>query len=234
MIGAGAAMAALAATWPAARVWQQDGWTLREGGGGGKRVCAASADPNARAVDLAGLMPDGPLALLRPDQAALDADLAALGYDLIDPTLIYAAPVGELAQKPPHVSLFDIWPPLAIMREIWAEGGTGPDRLAVMARAPDPKTAFIARLSDRAVGCGFCAIHDGIAMLHAVEIAPQYRRQGAARTMLHGAAHWAQARGAAWLALAVTDANAPARALYETAGMQLVTRYHYRRKGLAA
>jgi ribosomal protein S18 acetylase RimI-like enzyme len=173
-------------------------------------------------------MPDGPLAMLRPDQDVLDAELAALGYGMVDPTLVYAAPVADLAQKPPHVSLFDIWKPLAIMREIWAEGGIGPARLAVMDRAAGPKTAFIARLSDRAVGCGFCAIHDGVAMLHAVEIAPAFRRQGAARTMLHGAAHWAQGQGADWLALAVTEANAPARALYDAAGMQQMTRYHYR------
>lgn len=229
MIGAGACMAALAATWPPARSWDQDGWTLRDGAGGGKRVAAASASSGARAADLAGLMPEGPLAMLRPDQDPLDAELAALGYGMVDPTLVYAAPLADLAQKPPHVSLFDIWPPLAIMREIWADGGVGPARLAVMDRAADPKTAFIARLSDRAVGCGFCAIHDGVAMLHAVETAPTFRRKGAARTMLYGAAYWAQAQGADWLALAVTEANADARALYEGAGMQQVTRYHYRR-----
>lgn len=228
MIGADACFAALAATWPAARTWQQDGWTLRDGAGGGKRVSAASAGPDARAADLAALMPDGPLAMLRPEQTALDRDLAALGYTVVDPTLIYAAPVADLAQQPPHVSLFDLWEPLEIMREIWAEGGIGPDRIAVMARAPGPKTAFLARLGDRVVGCGFCAIYDGVAMLHAVEILPACRRQGAGRTMLTGAAYWAQGQGAEWFTLAVTEANAPARALYETAGMTQVARYHYR------
>ncbi|MCC1480855.1 GNAT family N-acetyltransferase [Roseibaca sp. Y0-43] len=230
MIGAKACFTTLAATWPAARSWQQDGWTLRDGAGGGKRVSAASAGPDARAADLAALMPAGPLAMLRPEQTALDRDLAALGYTVVDPTLIYAAPVADLAQKPPHVSLFDLWEPLEIMREIWAEGGIGPDRIAVMARAPGPKTAFLARLGDRVVGCGFCAIHDGVAMLHAVEILPAYRRQGAGRTMLTGAAHWAQGQGAEWFTLAVTEANAPARALYEGSGLQAVARYHYRQK----
>jgi N-acetylglutamate synthase len=228
MIGPDACFAALAATWPPARIWHQNGWTLRNGAGGGKRVSAATASADARAEDLAALMPHGPLAMLRPDQATLDADLAGLGYALVDPTLIYAAPVADLAEKPPHVSLFDIWEPLEIMRDIWAEGGIGPERIDVMGRAPVPKTAFLARLADRVVGCGFCAIHDGVAMLHAMEIAPNYRRQGAARTMLQGAADWAQEQGAAWLALAVTEANAPARALYERAGMQQVARYHYR------
>lgn len=225
-----ACMAALHATWPAARVWHSGGWTLRDGAGGGKRVAAASPGDGARAQDLAALMPGGALAMLRPDQMTMDAALDALGYQLLDPTLLYAAPVADIAQAPPHVSLFDIWPPLAIMHDIWADGGIGPARLAVMDRAQGVKTAFVARVADRAVGCGFCAIHDGIAMLHAVEIAPQHRRKGAARIMLHGAAHWAQAQGAEWLALAVTEANVPARHLYEKAGLRQVTRYHYRQQ----
>lgn len=227
---AAACMAALQATWPAARVWHSKGWTLRDGAGGGKRVAAASPGDGARAHDLAALMPGGALAMLNPDQAALDAALGALGYLVLDPTILYAGAIADLARPPPPVSLFDIWPPLAIMHEIWAEGGIGPARLAVMDRAQGPKTAFAARVSDRAVGCGFCAIHDGIAMLHAVQIAPEHRRKGAARIMLHGAAHWAQAHGAEWLALAVTEANMPARALYEKAGLRQVTRYHYRQE----
>ncbi|MEL6679458.1 MAG: GNAT family N-acetyltransferase, partial [Pseudomonadota bacterium] len=34
---------AVEATWPAAHMWQQDGWTMRDGAGGGKRVSAATA-----------------------------------------------------------------------------------------------------------------------------------------------------------------------------------------------
>jgi N-acetylglutamate synthase len=108
MIGPDACFLALAATWPPARIWHQNGWTLRNGAGGGKRVSAATASADARAEDLAALMPHGPLAMLRPDQATLDADLAGLGYALVDPTLIYAAPVADLAEKPPHINLFNI------------------------------------------------------------------------------------------------------------------------------
>ena len=35
-------------TWPAAKIWTETGWTLRDGQGGGKRVSAATmAEPNA-------------------------------------------------------------------------------------------------------------------------------------------------------------------------------------------
>jgi GNAT superfamily N-acetyltransferase len=67
-------------------------------------------------------------------------------------------------------------------------------------------------------------------MIHAVEVRPALRRKGAARQMLNAAAHWAAEQGADRLALAVTEANAGARALYASLGMQPVGQYHYRIK----
>jgi ribosomal protein S18 acetylase RimI-like enzyme len=230
-------MAALDATWPALRVEVRNGWRLREGGGGGKRVSAASALSADADIALAEAAQRArgqtPLFRLGPEDLALDAALAGRGYRVLDPSLLYAAPIAGLAQRPPPVRLFDIWPPLAIMRDIWAEGGIGPARLAVMARAREPRTGFIARIEDRACGAAFAAIHDRIAMIHAIEIAPRARRKGVAATLMRGAAHWAEAQGAEWFALAVTEANAPARALYAGLGMQIAGRYHYR-EGSAA
>ncbi|MCC5993259.1 MAG: GNAT family N-acetyltransferase [Rhodobacteraceae bacterium] len=223
---------AMDATWPAHRVMPCDGWLIRDGSGGGKRVSAASAVADSPDIDaaIAAMRAIGqtPLFMLRDGGGALDAALAARGFDLLDPSLIYLAPASTLAQKPPHVSLFPVWPPLAIMRDIWAEGGIGPARLQVMPRACQPLTGFAARHDDRAAGAGFCAVAGPIAMLHAIEIVPGQRRRGVAENMLRGAAHWAREHGADWLALAVTEANAPARALYEKLGMQVAARYHYR------
>lgn len=225
-------LAALDATWPARHVTDRDGWRLRDGAGGGKRVSAASALHDAADVPVAEAaqcaLGQTPLFRLTPEDIALDAELAGLGYRVLDPTALYAAPIANLAQKPPPVRLFDIWPPLAIMRDIWAEGGIGPARLAVMDRAPRPRTGFVARIEDRVSGAAFVAIHDAIAMIHAIEIAPRARRKGVATTLLRGAAYWAETQGAECFALAVTEANAPARALYEGLGMQVAGRYHYR------
>ncbi|TVP71769.1 MAG: GNAT family N-acetyltransferase [Rhodobacteraceae bacterium] len=227
-------MAALEATWPAAATTDVDGWRLRDGSCGGKRVSAARALVPAAEVARAemAMLAAGqrPIFQLTPDQEALDQALAARGYARLDPTLLYLAPIDTIAQKPPPVRLFDIWPPLAIMREIWTEGGIGPARQKVMDRAPAPKTALIARIDDRASGVGFVAIHEGIAMLHAVEVAPRARRKGVARVLLRGAGAWAQAQGAAWMALAVTEANSGACSLYEGLGLRVAGRYHYREK----
>ena len=224
--------AALDATWPAKSCCETGGWLLREGGGGGKRVSATS--PLRPDADIAHAEAEmrhrgqSPLFRLGVGDAATDAQLAGQGYRLLDPTLIYLSPVGKLARKPGAVSLFHLWPPLAIMRDIWAEGGIGPARLAVMTRAQGAKTGLIARIDDRAAGVGFCALHQKLAMLHAVEVLPFHRRKGVGELILRGAAHWAQSEGAQWLALAVTETNSPARSLYARLGMEIAARYHYR------
>lgn len=234
--------AALDATWPAASVTRQGPWLLRDGQGGGQRVSATVLTPGTDATaitaddialaEAAQVALDQPalFALRGPDHAPLDALLAAQGYIINDPTVIYTASTAALSVEPGPVSLFPLWPPLAIMCDLWAAAGTGPARLAVMERACAPKAGLIARQSDRAVGVGFIACHDGIAMLHAVEVAPAFRRQGIGARIVSGAAWWAQAEGAATFALAVTAGNAGARALYARLGMTQVAAYHYRVK----
>ena len=232
MPGAAQLMDALEATWPPRATEIRDGWRLRDGAGGGKRVSAAVALSDgadiAVAEDAMRARGARPLFQLTQDHVALDAALAGKGYRMLDPSVIYVAPCADLARKPPRVSLFDIWPPLAIMADLWAEGGIGPDRLAVMRRACTPHTGFVARIDDRAAGVAFAAIHDGIAMVHAIEVAAHMRRKGLGSIILRGVGHWAHAQGADWLALAVTETNSGARALYEGSGMRAAARYHYR------
>lgn len=226
---------ALEATWPSASTRRAGALTLRDGAGGGKRVSAATtiggtvgSDDLAAAEAAMRGWGQAPLFRIGPKDDTFDSLLAAQGYAACDHTLFYAAPVAALAAPPAPVTLFTIWPPLQIIRDIWSERGIGTSRQEVMARAADPKTAFVARASDRAAGAAFAACHGQIAMLHAVEVLPGLRRKGAARTMVTGAAWWAQRQGMHWLALAVTRDNAPARALYAALGMQQCCGYHYR------
>lgn len=222
---------ALAATWPPAETRTLGPWTLRRGAGGGNRVSAATLDgplddpaPAEMAMRELG---QPPLFMIRPGQEALDAVLAARGYVAADATLLMRARVGDLAADAAGAILCDR--PLARMAEIWAAGGIGPGRLAVMARAPAPKVWLMGRLGDRPAGCGFVAVHDGVAMLHALEVVPGFRRQGLGARMTAAAAAWAAAGGADTLALAVTRANTAARALYAGLGLAEAGGYHYRR-----
>lgn len=223
-----ALFAALEATWPPLSSQRVGPFRLRDGAGGGKRVSAATLEGAFTEADLDAT--DATLFQLRPGDEALDAALEARGWRLVDPTILMTAPVDTVAEPPRPVSLLAAWPPLAIQRQIWAEGHIGPSRVAVMERACTPRTAFIARFQNRAAGVGFIAAHQGIAMLHALHIEPGFRRQGVARYMVRGMADWARKQGAQTFALAVTQGNAPARALYSALGMTDAAAYHYREK----
>lgn len=224
--------ATLAATWPPAETRRAGPWTLRRGAGGGNRVSAATLDGAAGEIaDAAYRMlawGQTPLFLIRPGETDLDARLAALGYVMRDPSLILAAPGAALAAPDDRGATIRCAEPIARMAEIWRDGGIGPARLAVMERAPGPKVWLLGRSGDRPAACAFVAAHGEAAMLHALEVTPETRRRGIATLMTRAAARWAAERGCATLTLAVTEANAPARALYAAMGMREIARYHYR------
>lgn len=226
--------AALDATWPAARILRRGPWILREGKGGGQRVSAATASGPVAASDIPTAeeamraLGQRPLFMIRAEDRELDATLDRRGYAIVDPVTMYVARIEGLIADLPEATVTPSWPPFAVQSEIWAEAGVGSQRLAVMARAAEPRTAILGRAGDRPAGTAFVAVHDDIGMVHAVEVVPVARRRGLGRTLMQGAANWARARGAAWMALAVTDANAAARALYVSLRMTPATRYHYR------
>ncbi|MCL4188244.1 MAG: GNAT family N-acetyltransferase [Rhodobacteraceae bacterium] len=226
--------AALEATWPAAATRRVGAFTFRDGRGGGKRVSAATAGglPATAEIEaaLAAFAAAGLPALfrLRPGQEALDAALAARGLAPADPTLLLAAPVAAVAAPPAFLTVLPAEAPLAVMAELWAEGGTGPERLQVMARAAGPKTALLAREDDRPAGAAFVALDREVAMVHALAVLPRFRRRGIAERLVRGAAHWAAGRGATAIAVATVEANAPARALFAALGFIAAGRYWYR------
>lgn len=227
---------ALRETWPPASRAQVGAVVVRQGQGGGRRASAATLDGALSPDDLvhaeaamrqAG---DRPLFQVPGDDAALDCSLAAAGYASAHPSRLYLVEAAALAGPLPAASAYTVWEPLAIMRDIWAAGGIGPARQAVMARAPGPKTGLVARADDHAAGAGFVAMHRGIAMVHALEVLPARRRHGAGRLMMRAAARWAVRHRAAHLALAVSEGNAAACALYASLGMEEAGGYHYRIK----
>lgn len=225
-------------TWPPAAKSDLGAWVIRDGQGGGKRVSAATARAPVSLVDLPAAeaamrhLGQAPLFMIREGDEALDAMLEGEGYGVVDPVNLYVAPVQVLTQEtPPRVSTFSIWEPLEIMRDIWAEGGIGVGRIAVMERASDPKTALFGRHGSRPAATGFVAIHDHIAMVHALEVHAHHRRAGMGRLMMLQAAHWAMGEGARHLAVVCTQANQAANGLYTSMGFTHVGQYHYRQKG---
>lgn len=222
-------------TWPTMAKRAVGPWTIRVDSLGGNRVSAATAEGAVTEADIAHAelaMRDAeqtPLFMIREDDVALDGWLEKRGYAQKDTTNMYAAPVSLLAaNRPPPVTIFTVWPPLATQVDIWAAGGIGRGRLDVMDRARQPKTTFLGRTNDRPAGTAYVGIAADCAMIHALEVAKDSRRQGLARHLTCAAAFWAQDAGASYMTVLCTQANEAANALYSSLGMTLVGHYHYR------
>jgi GNAT superfamily N-acetyltransferase len=219
-------------TWPPARAWAEGVWTLRDGAG--KRVSAATAIGDVTDSDIPAAeaamrgMGQRSLFMIRAGDEALDAMLDARVYGLIDEVQLYVAPVEMLMDVPiPRVTCFTIWEPLAIMTEIWATDGIGPDRLAVMERAKI-KTGIFARWNEKPGGVAFAGVHESIAMVHGVVTLAHQRKQGVAQWMMRAAAFWAAKQGATHISVLCVSENKPANSLYTKLGFTPVGTYHYR------
>lgn len=223
------------ATWPPAKTELVGPFVVREGRGGGSRVSAATVLSEFGPSDLGAAeramvrLGQCPLFMIRAHDTELDAALEDRGYAIKDPVTIYAAPIDQLTQTlPPPVTTFEVWPSLAIQRDIWASGGIGQERIAVMERAMVPHTTVLGRIDDRAAATAFVGASGELAMIHAIEVLPRFRRRGLGAHLLRAAARWAGRQGATFLCLLVTKANQPANGLYASMGMEPVGHYHYR------
>lgn len=225
------------ATWPPVRRQHLGAWTVREGQGGGKRVSSATEDWPVTDADLPAAekamraLGQQPLFMIRDHEEKLDALLEAHHYEVTDPVNLWAIPCAELTEgfKAPQGTVYAMWPPLKLATELWAESGIDAGRLAVMERAPEPKAAILARSGDHPGGVAYIGIHEGVAMIHALHVLPDHRRQGVATLILRAGAKWAAENGAEVLSLIVTQGNHAANPLYANLGMRLVGHYHYRR-----
>ncbi len=221
-------MAAVDATWSAAEFRPCGPFTLRRGAGGGKRVSAASlsgcfTEADIRQAEAEMLAMGQPKLFQLYGDGGLDAWLAADGYRKFDEVTLYAIPTaqmaGEAVQGPetPTVELADFW----------ALRGIGTGRLDVMRRVTAPKICLT--IGD-VQAAAFVAADQDIALIHALEVSPNHRRQGLGRRIMAGAARWAMTNGVDTLGQVVLSDNAGARALYEALGMQECGTYHYRIK----
>ena len=224
------------ATWPAVSTASDDVWTIRNGKGGGSRVSATTANTTEisradvqRAASEMKAMGQSPLFMVREGEDSLDKLLADEGYEIKDPVNLYASDIGQLtAERPAPLTGFSVWPPLACQREIWEVGGIGPARVDVMERAESTKTTLLGRLDDTPAGTVYVGVSENIAMIHALEILPEFRRLGLAAGLTKAVAFWAKSQGARFVTLVTTKDNAGANGLYSSLGMEIAGTYHYR------
>jgi GNAT superfamily N-acetyltransferase len=232
-------LAALDRTWSALERKPLGPWTLRRGGGGGKR--ASSVQPRgalpddldaalAAAVAQSAAWDQPACVQLGPEDATLDAALEARGWPIADSNVILAAPAAAVAERGTGgLMAVRVAAPLAALDDLWDAGAIGPARRAVMEAVAAPKVRLMLRDRDRPAGAAFVACDAEIAVVSALFVDPAFRRRGVARAAMAAAGDWAVEHGAATLALAVACDNAPARALYDALGFVEVCGYRYRR-----
>jgi GNAT superfamily N-acetyltransferase len=162
--------------------------------------------------------------------ADLDRILESRGYAVSDPCVTLARPLGrEEAAPAPDIAidsnLTDGW------FETYASVIT-PDRRAqaraILERVPLPRAFCMLRRNGIPVATALCVVSGPIARIKCVATLAAARRTGAAEAVMQTAMSWAASAGARRMALGVTEANAPARALYAKLGFTLAGRYHIR------
>ena len=214
-------------TWPAASTQTHKGWLIREGKGGGKRVSAAvQIEANAQIKDAELAMDtlnQNYIFMIRKGEELLDENLAKQGYDLVDPVVILASPIGLINKQ--YDGDFHLTPS-AVMQSTWLKGGVGPARLDVMKRTKVPKIY----VDIDATAVAYAAISNDILMVHAVEVSKSHRRKGLGKKIMSPIADWGSKKGAKYLAVITVIENMPARSLYINMGMEKVGHYHYRIK----
>jgi GNAT superfamily N-acetyltransferase len=227
------------ATWAPLERRPLGGWVLRRGGGGGRRISSVwvrGAPDRALAAALDAVVAQArawgqpPYFQIGEADAALDAALADRGWRLEVRTRQLRAPVAPLARRGAGGRMVvRLRGPLAAAERLWDEGGVGPAHRAAMARVTVPKETLLLREDDRPAALVFVATAGATAMLHALYVAPRFRRHGLGGAATAAAAAVAAEQGAEWITLAVEEANAPARALYAGLGFEDAGWYLYRR-----
>jgi ribosomal protein S18 acetylase RimI-like enzyme len=228
--------------WPAADSTELDGWLVRRNAGVTLRAnsvlpksapfdCGKALDYVENLYVAHGITPSFQISsAVQPSD--LDAQLAARGYAVRNPTLVQCAAVADVLANlsPPAVEVnISTMPSVAWTDCWWSVDGRGADSRAAAEQILTRGKALYASVPDGAgvKAIGRLALVDDTAGLYCLAVDERFRRQGLASAIIHGLLQSATSR---WVWLSVLEDNTPARTLYDRLGFQTVSRYHYRVK----
>ena len=217
-----------------------DGWLLRLLPGQAKRARSVNAVyPSTRPLaeklaycELVYRSRDLPLIIrITPfsEPAALDQELARLGYTRFDTTAVEATGIDP-------ARLLDC-PATGMALPDWVEAVGGlrnsprPFRTAHLQRlqgSPLQHRAMVIRDQGAPVASGLVVVEDGWAGLFDIATDANARRNGYGRQIVHGLLRAAWELGARQAYLQVTSNNTPARTLYRQFGFEQRYQYWYR------
>ncbi len=225
--------------WPAYEQRSHDGWILRHAGGVTKR--ANSVLPLGSPADLGGAIAEAErfyagrglpcVFSIGPGAASgLDGELAARGYEVVDPTVIMAGRVTSEPSGPgtvAHGTRVEERPWPGWLETWWAVDGRYGTGLAEAERICSGVPAWYAAVEEDGVpvAVGRGVPQGGTLGVYCMATLPEARRRGLARRILRALVHRS---GITSAYLVVTARNQAARALYGSEGLVVEGEYHYR------
>jgi GNAT superfamily N-acetyltransferase len=230
--------------WRAAETDQLGGWLLRASGGftgRGNSVLPLRAPglPLDEALERAaawyrarGLPPRFQVPV--ESRRLLDAELAERGWPAVGAdvhVMTIRLDVAPVEPVDPQVVLTNE-PDEAWLRRFRDGRGVDPDARGLLTRHDHVAFATIRDGAGSSAAIGRATIDDGWLGVTAVEVAPERRRTGLARTIMAALTAWGVAEGAARSHLEVSADNTAAASLYESLGYRTHHDYRHRTEPL--
>ncbi len=230
--------------WPGLQLEWDGSWARRAAGGYTKRAnCTQCFDPDdyedadLRVISAASWMVRQkikPVFRITPLSAPeLDATLDEAGWQIIDPSHLFAMVLGE-HEPDAEAHILSVSDPkfLTAARKLQAyDDATMAAMQALLGAFTIPAAGVVLTRDGEAVASSIMAVADGIVITGNVVTDPTRRRQGLARAMMQSGLAWARGQGARYAALNVQADNEPAKALYSGLGYAHQYDYSYRIPG---
>jgi N-acetylglutamate synthase len=231
--------------WPPERTAGVGGWLLRQGSTATRRQNSVQTLAFTGEVSLDRAIAEveawyarhGRIACFqltdRSRPEGLDATLAARGYRLESPSDVMVRPLTSAMPEPPAVTLegrATAFVMAAVADPHWSSAERAA-RASLFARIRRPSTFAVRAVGGAPVAGGLAVVDGPLVGIFAMRTAPTARRSGHGRAVLDRLLGWGRAMGATAAYLQVEAANAPALALYRSAGFVRLYGYHYRVAG---
>jgi N-acetylglutamate synthase len=171
-----------------------------------------------------------------PGLAALQDSLAAAGFEPRLPTYMQLADTARIAAVGPDPAIVLTTVPDegfgAVFQKVAFTHASPAERAARLARAAESAYATL-RVDGTPVAVGALTFARGLACVHSMRTTEAARGRGYGRRVLTSLALAAADRGAQSIILQVEEVGSAARALYASAGFEVLWRYRYWRQSVS-